>query len=410
MRSKLDHLPQPSSDRIAIRINALAERKIRQGHPWLFDQSILKISHGGSPGDLAVIFDQDRNFLAIGLFDPYSSIRVRILQHRKPILIDQKFFKNRLLDARKIRNCLPQDTTGYRLVHGENDRLPGLVIDRYDQTLVMKLYTVAWLPHLQDILNALHNIEGFNRIILRLSRSVQKSNYLFGLQDGDLLFGPPIEKPLIFLENGISFEVDPILGHKTGFYLDQRENRKLVENLASGKSVLNLFSYTGAFSVYAAVGGAHEVRSIDISQQALKVAVRNFNHNSTAVNLQSCIHKITAGDSFTELEKLARQNCKFDMVIIDPPSFAKSQAEISKALSAYQRLTRLALNVLLPFGTLVQASCSSRVSSDHFYDAIHQAAIKIGRPLTEFNRTSHPLDHPIGFKEGSYLKCMFAIG
>ncbi len=398
-------IPSPSTKRIALRVNSAAERALKQGHPWIFDGAILEQSHEGAAGDLAVIFDARRRFLGIGLHDPTSPIRVRILQHRQPATIDVQWFQDKLAKAANVRKPLQEsDTDGYRLVHGENDGFPGLVIDRYADSLVMKLYTPAWIPHLKEFCSALAVLNPAERLMLRLSRSLQKqTDLLFGLTDGMTLSGLAPDGPLLFRENGLVFESDPIHGQKTGFFLDQRDNRARVEKLSMNRSVLNVFAYTGGFSVYAARGGATQVVSVDLSAPALEGAVRNMKHNQMSVP-----HEIVAKDAFEVLADMHLQGRLFDMVIIDPPMFAQNQAQIEAALSAYRRLTCLGLAVLRPGGTLVQASCSSRVDAETFFGSIHQAAGEIGRKLTEIERTGHALDHPIGFKEGAYLKCMFA--
>ena len=405
----LAHIPSPSSNRIAIRVSREAERKILQGHPWLYENSILDQSFDGNSGDLAVVFDRNRKFVAIGIFDPFSTIRVRILQHRTPTPIGKTFFKKRFQAAKKIREGLPPDTTGYRLINGENDGFPGLVIDRYNQILVAKIYTLSLLPYLKDILTCLQENTVFDTIILRLSRRVTINHqFLYGLRDGDFLFGSPQTPNALFRENKLWFEADPILGHKTGFYFDQRENRIRVEKLVEGKSVLNLFAYSGGFSVYAARGGANHVTSVDMSKPALEVANRNFRRNQDNPAVSKCIHSTILGDVFQILTQLGNENQLFDTVIVDPPSFAKKINEVEKAVAAYQRLTRLALKVLTPGGMLVQASCSSKVSQEMFFNAVTQAAVSIGRPFHDVEKTGHPIDHPIRFKEGAYLKCIFA--
>ena len=401
----LSDLPSPSTKRIALRVSPPAERALRQGHPWLFEQSITNISHAGAPGDLAVIFDGKRRFQAIGLYDPVSPIRVRILQARKPAIIDADWFRNKLAVAARLREPLDEmNTTGYRLVNGENDGLPGLVVDRYADTLVLKLYTPAWIPHLKDFCDALEQVIPAKHLVLRLNRSTQKqTSLLYGLEDGMSLTLQPPPKLVLFKENGLIFEADPINGQKTGFFLDQRDNRARVEKLSRGKSVLNVFAYTGGFSVYAARGGAKEVVSVDVSGQALEGAVRNMAHNKLMVP-----HETIAEDAFEVLARMGSQKRSFDMVIIDPPMFAQSEKQIESALSAYRRLTRLGLGVLRNGGTLVQASCSCRVDDESFFESIHRSAKEAGRKLSEIERTSHALDHPIAFKEGAYLKCLFA--
>jgi 23S rRNA (cytosine1962-C5)-methyltransferase len=409
----LSQIPGPNAKRIALRVSPPAERALRQGHPWIFDQAILEQSHAGSPGDLAVIFDSKRRFLGVGLYDPTSSIRVRILQTHQPAAIDAEWFKTRLAAAASLRSPLVEltadrATTGYRLVHGENDGFPGLVIDRYADTLVIKLYTPAWIPHLREVCAALAQVNPSERLILRLSRSLLKqTGTLSGLSDGQALSGPPLTGPVLFQENGLIFESDPVLGQKTGFFLDQRENRARVEKLSMGKTVLNVFAYTGGFSVYAARGGAKQVVSVDISAPAMETAAHNMDHNRHFPAVASASHETVAQDAFEVLARLVSEKRLFDLVIIDPPMFAQNQAQTSAAISAYKRLTRLGLGVLRPGGVLVQASCSSRVEAEAFFNAIHLAAQESNRRLIEIERTGHALDHPIGFPEGAYLKCLF---
>ena len=282
--------------------------------------------------------------------------------------------------------------------------MPGLVIDRYADTLVLKLYTYAWAPHLKEFCEALAQISSAMHLILRLSRTLQKqTDLLHGLNDGMILslLTPP--DPILFKENGLTFESDPIHGQKTGFFLDQRDNRARVEKLSQGKSVLNVFAYTGGFSVYAARGGAKEVVSVDISAPALEAARRNMEHNKL-----SAAHETIAEDAFQVLTRMETQKQLFDLVIIDPPMFAQNEKQVAAALAAYRRLTRLGLGVLRKGGAFVQASCSSRIDSETFFESTQQTAREAGRRLTEVEYSGHALDHPIGFKEGAYLKCLFA--
>jgi 23S rRNA (cytosine1962-C5)-methyltransferase len=407
-------LPDPNPKRIALRVSPAAERALRQGHPWVFERAIQEQSHAGKSGDLAVIFDAKRRFLAIGLYDPNSPIRVRILQSHQPADINADWFATRLENAAALRAPLlevPDDrlTTGYRLVHGENDGCPGLVVDRYAGTLVLKLYTPAWIPYLKAFCPALMQTSPAERLILRLGRSMLKQpETLFGMADGLTLVGPPPQGAILFYENGLAFEAEPLLGQKTGFFLDQRENRARVEKLARGKSVLNVFAYTGGFSVYAARGGAKQVVSLDISAPAMHAALRNMEHNRHISTVAATAHETLTEDAFEALARMARENRRFDLVIIDPPMFAQNQSQVAGALAAYQRLTRLGLGVLNPGGVLVQASCSSQVNSRDFFESIQRAAREASRPLQEIERSGHALDHPINFPEGAYLKCLFA--
>lgn len=407
---ELSQFPTPSAQRIALRLSTPGERALKQGHPWVFDQSITEQSREGNPGDLAVIFDDKRRFLAVGLYDPTSTIRMRILQKGKPATIDANWFEEKIKTAATLRKPLSkQDTNGYRLIHGENDGLPGLVIDRYADTLVLKLYTPAWVSHLKDIISALEKTQTFSHLILRLNRSLNKqTEHLHGITDGMTLTSQTPEGLILFKENGITFECDPINGQKTGFFLDQRENRERVRTLSKGRSVLNVFSYTGGFSLYAADGGATEVVSVDFSTPATQATLRNIQHNQHRANIRNAKFETLDQDAFEALAQMKTQNRQFDIVILDPPMFAQNQSQIETALHTYRRLTHLGLGVLKHGGILVQASCSSRVSADDFFNAIHQAAQEAGRPLKEIERTGHAIDHPITYKEGAYLKCLFA--
>ncbi len=395
---------------IAVRVTNSAETMIRKCHPWIFDQSITFQSHAGAAGDLAVIFDSKRKFLALGLYDPDSVIRIRILQFSKPAEIDQEWFARKIQAAYTLREVLhTQHTDGYRLVFGENDGLPGLVIDRYAAVFVIKIYSAAWVPYLRWITECLQELFSYRSLVIRLSRNIAEQVELeFGIRNGTVMEGEPVAEQVLFRENGLTFEADPIHGHKTGFYLDQRENRARVELLAAGKGVLNVFSYNGGFSLYAARGKAKAVTSVDLNALALESARRNFDYNLDIPGIKACQHETVVADAFAYLQMAASNQQKFDMVILDPPMFAQNQSQIDRALATYQKLTRLGLGVLNPGGVLVQASCSSRVSSTDFFDVIHAAVQRMGRKIHEIERSGHALDHPVNFPEGEYLKCLFA--
>lgn len=404
---KWEQLPEAAERRLAVRVSPAAERALRGGHPWLYENGITSVNRDGAPGDLAVVFDRKRRFLAVGLYDPDSPIRVKILQAGAPAPIDATWFRTRLHAARALRAPLDgSGTTGYRLINGENDRFPGLVADWYDRVLVVKLYTRAWLPHLRVVVDELVRVVSAETVILRLSRRVQAQ--LRWPQDGMALVGHVPEAPVQFRESGLAFEADVVAGQKTGFFLDQRENRARARDLAAGKDVLDVFAAAGGFSVYAAAGGARSVTTVDVSQPALAAAERNMDLNRPNPAVAAARHTLLAGDAFQLLAQLAEQGRRYDLVILDPPSFAQRQADIDGALRAYARLTALGLGVLQSDGVLVQASCSSRVSAEAFFDTVHAAARRAGTPLHDLARTGHALDHPVTFPEGAYLKCLFA--
>jgi 23S rRNA (cytosine1962-C5)-methyltransferase len=408
------NIPAPSEKRIALHVNPAAERALRQGHPWLFEGAIQKQSQDGRPGDLAVVFDRKNRFLAVGLYDPESPIRVRVLQANKPANIDTSWFETKLKAAANLRRPLLNDgrTNGYRLVHGENDGLPGLVVDRYAESYVISLDTAAWIPYLPELLPMLQQITGGTRFVLRLSRTVQKDEkHLHGLSEGQVLDGLALDGPVEFLENGLRFTADLVHGQKTGFFLDQRENRARVETLVVQGNlgrVLNIFAYTGGFSLYAARGGAGHVTSVDLSHQAMETAELNFELNQNNKAVARTKHEMIVGDAFEVLALFEEIGHQYDMVVIDPPSFARRKGEESAALGAYGRLVKQGLAVLRAQGILVISSCSSRISVDDFFETLHRSAERAGRPLNEIERTSHPIDHPVGFPEGAYLKCLFA--
>jgi 23S rRNA (cytosine1962-C5)-methyltransferase len=405
----LPELPAPTSRRIALRLHPRAERAVRRGHPWVFAEGISQQRQEGSAGDLAVMFDSDNRFMAIGLYDPGSPIRVRVLHSGAPVTIDGAWLASRIAAAHERRAGIEEtDTTGFRVVHGENDGLPGLIIDRYGGSVVVKLYTAAWLPWLGAVLAAVDALLSPERVVLRLGRSVARAAAgPVPLRDGQVLRGEPLTGPVLFRENGLTFEADLVRGQKTGFFLDQRDNRARVERLAAGRSVLNVFSYTGGFSLYAARGGARSVTSLDLSVPALEAAQRNFAHNARHPAVAAAKHRVLAGDAFGLLPEIRDRGERFEVVIIDPPSFAKSQAEVERALGSYARIIRRGVEVLADGGLLVAASCSSRVTAEAFGHLVTEAVEKTGRSLRVLEQTGHAPDHPIGFAEGAYLKCVF---
>ncbi len=383
---------------------------LHRGHPWLYAERIKEESHRGQMGDLAVVFDAKRRFVAVGLYDPLSPIRMRALRASKPGPIDRAFFAERIAQALARRlPLLNTRTDGYRMIHGESDGMPGMVVDRYGETAVVKLYTHAWLPHLYDCLDSLLEQQPLCRVVLRLSRSLkQHPEYLRGLEDGQILYGEPITETLTCLENGLRFEVDPVRGQKTGFFLDQRDNRARVERLAKGRRVLNAFSYNGGFSLAAARGGALEVTSLDQSGPALESSKRNFALNADVPAIAAARHLTIEDDAFKAMAELVKQGKKYDLVIIDPPAFAVRRSQVKEALNAYGRLAHLGVCLLAPGGDIVLASCSSPVDPEAFRQTMCDAAARAGRPLRQIEETSHALDHPLDFAESRYLKCLFA--
>jgi 23S rRNA (cytosine1962-C5)-methyltransferase len=392
---------------LRLRVTPSAETILRAGHPWLFAESIREQNREGKLGELAVIYDRKNQFLALGLFDPGSPIRVRLLHAGKPTIVDRSWWAVRLEQSLQRRQALFEaETTGCRLIHGENDGWPGLVLDRYDATLVLKLYTAAWLPGLGDIVDLITERLRPERLVLRLSRNIQPLVLKrFQRADGEILHGTLPVEPVIFLETGLRFEADALRGQKTGFFLDQRENRRHVEALARGREVLNTFSFSGGFSVYAARGGATAVTDLDISSHALASSARNFSLNQSVPAVRSCRHELIQADAFEWLSQ--NEQRQFDLVILDPPALAKRQADRAGALQGYHRLVCSAIEHLRPGGILVACSCSAHVTAEEFFDLVRSAASASGRQFETFRITSHPPDHAPTFREGEYLKAIY---
>lgn len=399
----LENLPEFSVQTIAIKVRPKIERIIRKGHPWLFDEGITKQNKAGKAGDIAIIFDNKKNkFLAIGLYDPDSPIRVKILQANDPAKINSEWFQSKIQAAfEKRKPLLETKTNSYRLIHGENDGMPSFIADVYANVLVIKLYSLIWLPYLKDILPQLLAVSKCQTLVLRLSRNVQqKTEDLKGLSDGQVIFGTLKNEVVVFKEHGVLFSANVIHGHKTGYFLDHRHNRKKVGELAKNKTVLDVFSYAGGFSVHALFGGAKSVISLDISAQALKIAQENVALNNLQAN-----HQIIAGDAFKEMQTLFENRRQFNIVVVDPPSFAKRDSETEKALHSYAQLTKLAISLVSKNGILVMASCSSRVSAEAFFEVVIGQLKQSKRAFQELERTYHDIDHPVSFEEGKYLKC-----
>lgn len=400
--------PEPAKSALRLRVRPVAESHIRRGHPWIFSESITEQNREGTAGEIAVIYDRGNKFLALGLCDPWSPLRVRILHTGKPVKIDAEWWEARFRAAIERRAGLfGPETNGYRWINGESDGLPGLVLDRYADTLVLKLYTAAWLPRLDEIAALLGRELQPAALMLRLSRNLQdRARNDFNRAEGFLPLrgtwsGRPPEPVVLFKEHGITFEADVAQGQKTGFFLDQRENRRRVSGLAAGKHVLNAFSFSGGFSLHAAQGGAASVTDLDISGHALDAAKRNFAHNQHIPAVAACRHTCTQADCFDWMAHAPRQkDCNF--IILDPPSLAKRETEREGALQAYSRLAADALTRLGRGGILLAASCSAHVSSDEFFATILRT-IAVRTPVELF-RATHPADHPATFPEAQYLK------
>lgn len=393
-----------SPKRLAVKLTSKGETYVAKGHPWLFSNSIQKINKAPTTGDLAVIFKKaDNKLMALGLYDTDSDIRIKIIyKGSESVQIDERFFNSRIQLAKKKREqLLETDTNSYRLIYGESDGFPGLIADVYAQVLVLKLYSAIWLPHAANILPGLIQFSSAKTVVLRLSRKLQNLNS-HHFKDGEVIYGKLKDEVVLFREHGVRFSANVIHGHKTGYFLDHRDNRRVVGTMSPNKTVLDVFSYAGGFSVHALANGAKSVTSLDISAQALEVAKFNAGLNPTDGR-----HEVIVGDAFEELEVLKRSKNTFDLVVIDPPSFAKQQSEIQLALKKYAQLAKLGVQLTKAGGKLVLASCSSRVSKEEFIRVNTETLKGMGCNFKIDKVSSHDIDHPIGFPEAEYLKCIY---
>jgi 23S rRNA (cytosine1962-C5)-methyltransferase len=387
---------------LAVKLNAKGEQFVVKGHPWVFSNSIMKINDDSKTGDLAIIFSKNKNkVVGLGLYDANSPIRIKIIHNAETkVDVNSEYFHHKIEVAFEKRSeLLETNTNSYRLLFGENDGFPGLIADVYDSVLVVKLYSEIWLAYLESILESLQQISNTETIVMRLSRNLQNSEN-HTLKDGEVIYGILNNEVVPFVEHGVKFTANVIKGHKTGYFLDHRYNRRRVGELSKGKSVLDVFSYAGGFSVHALANGATEVTSLDISKQALDLARENGK-----LNAYSGMHKTISGDAFKEMKDLIKKEKRFDVVVIDPPSFAKQQSEIDLAKKKYAQLAELGEQLTAKNGLLVLASCSSRVLAQAFFDLNVQALNSQTRLYETILKTKHDSDHPISFPEGAYLKC-----
>ncbi len=389
-------------------------RHLRAGHPWVFRKAVEKAPQRLPAGAIVDVVEGAR-FVARGYYDPHSAIAVRILTREPGEAIDAAFWRRRVERAMALRRDLVHGTTGYRVVHGESDGLPGVVADRYERWIVLKLHSAGLTPHRGHIVEAMrHAATSPARAVadgeLSLAGVYGRDERVDDEEDGAapqgrVLWGAEPPERILVVEHGMKLLVDVRRGQKTGTFLDQRENRRLVRELAAGRvEALNCFSYTGGFSVAAALGGARHVVSIDLDGDAIALARDNFRENG----LDPDAHAFMVDDVFDALGRFRREGRRFDLVVCDPPAFAKSQKAVEGAIAGYASLNRAALAVLAPGGLLVTASCSARVSAEEFFDAIKEAAFKARVDLQLVEERRQPPDHPVSpqFKEGRYLKCL----
>ena len=375
------------------------EESLLRFHPWIFSGAISHIDDGITEGETVRVITRSGDFIAVGHWQ-IGSIAVRVLSF-KDIVIDDAFWRERLTSALTMRQSIgiadnPHNNT-FRLVHGEGDNLPGLVIDCYGPTAVMQAHSVGMHLCRQQIAKALLSVMG-DRIHNIYYKSETTLPYKAELgQENGFIYGEASDN--VAVENGLKFHVDWLRGQKTGFFVDQRENRSLLEHYAKGRSVLNMFCYTGGFSVYAMRGGAALVHSVDSSAKAIELTNANVELNFPGDNR----HKAYCDDAFKYLEA---NDDKYDLIVLDPPAFAKHRAALHNALKGYTRLNVKGLQRIKRGGILFTFSCSQVVTKDQFRQAVFTAAAQTGRKVRILHQLHQPADHPINIyhPEGEYLK------
>ena len=374
------------------------EDSLRRFHPWIFSGAIQSMSEEPAEGEVVKVFTNENEYIATGHYQ-IGSIMVRVLSFSDEA-IDQAFYERKLaiaLDVRRSIGVIQEDNNTYRLVHGEGDNLPGLVIDIYGATAVMQAHSVGMHQDRMTIAQALktvmgdelHNIYYKSETTLPYKAELEQENgFILGGDTND-----------IAVENGMKFHVDWLRGQKTGFFVDQRDNRSLLQRYSRGRNVLNMFCYTGGFSFYAMRGGASLVHSVDSSQKAVDLTNANISINFPG----DARHTAYAEDAFKFLDKM---DTPYDLIVLDPPAFAKHKDALRNALKGYTRLNKRAFEKIQPGGILFTFSCSQAVNKDQFRTAVFTAAASAGRNVRILHQLHQPADHPINIyhPEGEYLK------
>lgn len=375
---------------------------LKRFHPWVFSGAIHQLPAHVEEGQMVDIFDAEGHYVATGHYQ-IGSIAVRVLTFRQQ-KIDRAFWRRRLEQAYRVRQDLGlvrPDNNAYRLVHGEGDRLPGLIVDMYADTAVVQAHSVGMHMERQIIAEVLCEVTGVHNIYYKSETTLPYKAHL--RQENGFLIGGGRDIDIVAVENGLRFNIDWLRGQKTGFFVDQRENRSLLEHYSAGKKVLNMFCYTGGFSVYALRGGANIVHSVDSSAKAVDLVNANvaLNFGQQPDTLQR--HQAYCEDAFRYLEHMGDQ---YDLIILDPPAFAKHKDALRNALKGYTRLNAIAFQKIQPGGILFTFSCSQAVNKDQFRLAVFTAAAQSGRHVRILHQIHQPADHPINIyhPEGEYLK------
>lgn len=376
------------------------EESLKRFHPWVFSGAIARIEGEPEEGEIVDVFTSKKEFIACGHYQ-VGSIAVRVLTFTQQE-IDRDFWRQKLQVAKDLRVALgligtPENNT-YRLVHGEGDNLPGLIIDVYDHTAVVQAHSAGMHVFRMEIAEALSEVMGdiVQNIYYKSETTLPFKADLLARENGFIKGGSPEN---VAMENGLKFHVDWLKGQKTGFFVDQRENRHLLERYSKGRNVLNMFCYTGGFSFYAMRGGANLVHSVDSSAKAIDLTNENVQLNFPG----DPRHQAFAEDAFKFLDRMGDQ---YDLIILDPPAFAKHRDAVRNALRGYTKLNAKAFEKIRPGGILFTFSCSQVVNKDNFRNAVFTAAAQSGRSVRILHQLTQPGDHPVNIyhPEGEYLK------
>ncbi|HFQ4960196.1 class I SAM-dependent methyltransferase [Vibrio vulnificus] len=379
------------------------EKSVVRRHPWIFSRGIDRVEGNPQLGETVDVYGHDGKWLAKAAYSPESQIRARVWSFEKQD-INRAFFVKRIQDAQLLRkDVIERDgLTGYRLIAAESDGMPGVTIDRYQNFFVCQLLSAGAEHQKQNIVDALIEVFPDCNVYERSDVSVRKKE---GLQETTgVLHGEMPPKPVVIEENGVKISVDIVGGHKTGFYLDQRDSRQQAMKYVKDKEVLNCFSYTGGFGLYALKGGAKRVINADVSQPALDTAKFNAELNEFDISKKRAV--FLNADVFKLLREYRDQGTKFDVVIMDPPKFAESKAQLNGACRGYKDINMLAMQILKPGGTLLTYSCSGLMDQVLFQKIIADAAVDAGRSVKFVERFEQAADHPTdtAYPEGFYLK------
>lgn len=390
------------AQRPSITLKPGREKALNRRHPWIFSMAIKSLNGKAPSGSTVDILDSKGQWLASGAYSPESQIRVRIWSFEQDVAIDTEFFIERIKAASNSRTELikQQSLTGYRLVAAESDYLPGITIDHYDNTLVCQLLSAGAEFNRVHIVAALESLYPSYNIYDRSDVDVRKKEGLEPVKG--LIKGEEPCELTVVKENGVDILVDIANGHKTGFYFDQRDNRRIAGEFCKGKQVLNCFSYTGTFGIYALKEGASHFTNVDLSQSALDIAKKNIEIN----NLDLSKVDFVQADVFKLLRRYRDEGKTFDVIILDPPKFADNKSQLNGACRGYKDINMVAMQLLNPGGTLLTYSCSGLMPSDLFQKIVADAALDAKRDAQIIARLSQASDHPIAstFPEGFYLK------